>query len=173
MGTSTVVRQFESSEWPTYRDLRLRALADSPDAFGSTFAIEQARSANEWAQRLSAGVSSAEDLPLIAEANHTSAGLAWAKADALPTRTVFIYQMWVATEFRGRGLGRLLLRTAVAWARSQGAHSVRLGVTCGETPAVGLYMAEGFMPVGGPEPLRSGSQVLAQPMQLHINARAV
>jgi len=32
------VREFLPDEWQTYRALRLRSLAESPDAFGSTLA---------------------------------------------------------------------------------------------------------------------------------------
>ena len=81
-----IVRTLESSEWPTYRDLRLRALAESPDAFGSTLAAEQGSSAEEWIARLSNGTSSGLDLPLIGEIDRKAAGLAWAKVDASNTR---------------------------------------------------------------------------------------
>ena len=60
------IRTFAQHEWAVYKDLRLRALADSPDAFGSTLAKEQNRSDAEWASRLAAGVNS-WDLPLVAE----------------------------------------------------------------------------------------------------------
>ncbi len=43
MNDTLIVRTFAPHEWPTYKDLRLRALADSPDAFGSTLAAEQGR----------------------------------------------------------------------------------------------------------------------------------
>ena len=36
-----VIRSFLSHEWRTYKNLRLRALADSPDAFGRTLVQEK------------------------------------------------------------------------------------------------------------------------------------
>ena len=38
------IRELAASEWREYRDLRLRALKDSPDAFSATYADAQARS---------------------------------------------------------------------------------------------------------------------------------
>lgn len=173
MSTSATVRKLEEVEWPTYRELRLAALAESPDAFGSTLATEQGLTAGDWTGRLAAGATSDLDLPLIAQVQGRAAGLAWAKVDASDTSIVNVYQMWVAPEFRGQGLGRLLLRAAVDWARARNALAVCLSATCGDTPAMHLYTREGFKPVGQSEPLRSGSPLLAQPMRLHLSESAV
>jgi hypothetical protein len=118
--------------------LRLRALADSPDAFGSTLAQEQDRDDAHWAARLAAGVE-ALSLPLVAELGAEPVGLAWARIDP-------------------------------AWARASNARSLALSVTCGSVPAERLYTAAGFTPAGAPEPIRPGSPLLVQPMQLELRA---
>src|SRR5262245_26935498 len=97
------VRKLEPAQWPVYRALRLRALADSPDAFGSTLAIEQSRSAEDWSMRLARGATSDRELPLVAEVGPDAVGLVWARVDASEPSIVNVYQMWVAPEFRGRG----------------------------------------------------------------------
>ena len=126
-----------------------------------------------WARRLAAGATSGLDLPLIAEASGKPAGLTWARIDASDASLVNLYQMWVAPEFRGKGLGRMLLRAAVGWARGRKASCVDLKVTCSNIPAVRLYTSEGFKPSGQTEPLRPGSPLLAQPMRLLLNEGAV
>ncbi|TXJ72969.1 GNAT family N-acetyltransferase [Streptomyces lavendulae] len=50
----------------------------------------------------------------------------------------------VAEEARGRGLGRALIRAAVAEARARGARRLNLRVLGHNTPARKLYEAEGF-----------------------------
>lgn len=172
MADSVVVRRFTADEWPIYRQLRLAALADSPDAFGSTLAIEEARSDNEWATRLASGVDAGPDLALIAEICGEAAGLAWARFDDPDASIVNVYQMWVTPRFRGCGAGRLLLRSAIEWARRQSAKAVQLGVKLGDTPAMHLYTAHGFRPVGPPGSLRPGSLIRGQTMQLLLNERA-
>jgi ribosomal protein S18 acetylase RimI-like enzyme len=160
------VRRFEAHEWQAYRDLRLRALADSPDAFGSTLAVEQDRPDAEWARRLAAGVDERSQLPLVVELNGEAIGLAWSRLDVADPRLAHVYQMWVDPAYRGRGAARLLMETIVDWARANGVSTLELDVTCDNVAATRLYRAMGFMPVGDPEPLRPGSPLLKQRMQL-------
>lgn len=162
------VRKFDEAEFSSYRKLRLSALEESPDAFGSTLGAEQLRPTEEWASRLQGGCNSGLDLPLIGQVGTTAAGLAWGKVDRSDSTIVHLYQMWVAPEFRGRGVARLLLRTIVAWAASQQARSVHLGVAREQSSAMRLYLSEGFVPFGQVEPLRPGSALLAQRMRFQI-----
>jgi|GEM_PF-158627 len=167
------VRKFDVAEFSAYRRLRLLALEESPDAFGSTLGAEQPRTDEEWASRLQVGCNSGLDLPLIGQVGTTAAGLAWGKVDRSDCTIVHLYQMWVAPEFRDRGVARLLLRTIVAWVASLQARSIHLGVICGESPAMRLYVSEGFVPFGQVEPLRSGSVLLSQSMRFQIPNAAV
>ena len=54
----------------------------------------------------------------------------------------------VSGEARGRGVGRLLIRAAVAEARRRGALRLSLRVLGHNTPARGLYESEGFVVEG-------------------------
>lgn len=163
-----IVRPFEAPEWPLYKTLRLRALVESPDAFGSTFAVEALRTNEQWAVRLAAARASGQDLPLIALSNDVPAGLAWAKADAVNSTNVNLFQMWVAPEQRGQGIGRMLLDAAIHWARQRSSAWLSLGVTCADTPALHLYRNAGFVSVGAPEPLRDGTELQVQNMRLAL-----
>ena len=162
------VRAFEAHEWAAYRALRLAALSDAPDAFGSTWAAEAERGDAHWRERLERGVGSELDLPLVAEESGELVGLAWGRIDPSERTRANLYQMWVAPSARSNRIGRELLDETIAWARRTGAHVLELGVTCGETPARRLYEAVGFEPFGAPEPLRPGSRLFAQTMRLPL-----
>ncbi|CAM5550048.1 hypothetical protein SVIOM74S_02801 [Streptomyces violarus] len=54
----------------------------------------------------------------------------------------------VSEEVRGRGVGRALVRAAVDEARRRGARRLTLRVLAHNTPARGLYEAEGFVVEG-------------------------
>lgn len=160
-------------EWQIYRELRLRSLAESPDAFGSTLAAESSRADREWIERLRSGCDSETDLPLIAVSNSQPIGLAWGRFPNPDDREkAHLFQMWVDPDFRGRGAGSALLRGVIEWAAEMGASFLLLGVTCG-SPAVRLYARAGFEPAGDPGPLRAGSSLLGQPMQLRLARKAV
>ncbi len=160
------IRTFAPQEWDTYRGLRLRALADSPDAFGSTLADEQDRPDAEWSRRLASGADSRVNLPLVAEVHGEPIGLAWGRIDTSDPEVAALYQMWVAPNHRGLGAGQMLLEAVIAWARARNASYMDLGVTCGDRPARRLYERAGFKPMGEPQPLRPGSTLLVQPMRL-------
>lgn len=169
MQRTVTIRNLEPHDWPGYRTIRLRSLADSPDAFGSTLAAEQDRAPQDWAARLSAAAVSGQDCPLAAELAGALVGLAWAKVDPADASVVNIFQMWVAPESRGHGVAAALLRKAIAWAKSRQARFVQLGVNCANASAVRLYLREGFRDVGRPAPLRPGSPLLEQMMRLEID----
>jgi len=50
--------------------------------------------------------------------------------------------------YRGRGLGRILMLTAIAWAREAGVRWIDLGVMAGNDRAYALYRSLGFVEVG-------------------------
>lgn len=172
MTETLIVRRFCADEWRVYRDLRLRALADSPAAFSNTLSEEGARLDLEWACRLALGADSETSLPVVAEEQGAPIGLAWGRIDTSNLDVAVLYQMWVAPTHRGVGAGQMLLSAVIAWARGANASFLDLGVTCGDSPARRLYERAGFKPMGVPQPLRPGSTVLAQWMRLELRTAA-
>lgn len=72
---------------------------------------------------------------------------------------VHLYQMWVAPSFRNLGAGQMLLDTIIATAAN--ARYLDLGLLCGDSAARRLCSRAGFKPIGEPELLRPGSDLLA------------
>lgn len=164
----SAVRRLQAHEWRAYRDLRLRALADAPDSFGSTWKRERQRADQDWAERVAEGAASAWELPLVAQEGDALVGLAWGRIDRAELETAHLFQMWVAPEARGLGCGALLLDEVIEWARRSNARTLLLSVTCGATAAERLYARAGFRPAGELEPLREGSALLSQPLRLDL-----
>jgi GNAT superfamily N-acetyltransferase len=151
-----------------YREIQLRTLKDSPDAFGSTFEQEVMIQDDGWQKRLSENTNQDLDLPLFAEVGGEPVGLAWGRVDRSNPQIANLYQMWVAPEYRANGIGRMLVDAVISWAREKNAEYLELGVTYSNSPARRLYERAGFVPWGHPEPLRPGSELLYQTMRFKI-----
>lgn len=158
------IRRFADDEWKIYRDTRLSALKDSPDAFGGTHEGSSRLSDDEWKNRLST-VDPQYDLPLAAVVAADIIGMAWVHFENSDDETAHLYQMWVSEKFRGNGVARQLLSEAISWAKGQGAKSMSLNVTCGDTSARRLYDSMDFSPEGIPGLLREGSTLKMQEMK--------
>jgi len=145
------VRRLREDEVDLLRDVRLRALGDSPWAYGSSYAREIEHTPERWQwfadQRDAVIFVAVED-----GAAHGMAGGFYPEPDV-----VMVWGMWVAPEARGRDLGRALVESVIGWARERGAATVRLEVTDTERArsAAALYRSLGFVPTGERETLDS------------------
>lgn len=137
------VRQLSSDDWPEWRRLRREALAEAPDAFGSTLAGWSGPGDNErrWRNRL-------ESVPVNLVADRGGAAAGMVSVTAPVDGEAEIISMWVAPASRGHGVGDALLQAAVAHARALGAGRVALDVAAENAPAVALYGRAGFVDVG-------------------------
>ncbi|HSK05387.1 MAG TPA: dihydropteroate synthase [Kofleriaceae bacterium] len=147
------LRQLRPEDWRLWRDLRLRALADAPDAFAETLAEARARDDAGW-QALAAP--RPHVVQLVAERGGAPAGMAVAVIDLDDPARANLYAMWVAPEARGAGLGRALVDAALRWTRGRAALELSLQVTEGNEPARALYEGCGFRDTGRREALRGG-----------------
>jgi GNAT superfamily N-acetyltransferase len=159
------VRRFAAQEWRVYRALRLDALRDAPNAFGSTLAREEAFDDDVWANRLASGAESPAELPLVAEDGERAIGLAWARIAPEDPDVAALYQVWVDPEYRHRGVGRLMIDTVLDWARVVGVRQLLLSVALGPGSALEFYRRAGFLEIGSPIPLRADSGLLQQTMR--------
>ena len=134
-----------------FKAVRLRALEDSPDAFGSTYAKECQLTDADWIQRALRwnGEHGAGFLAMAGSACHGIAGSLLDQADATRAHLV---SMWTAPTHRQRGIGRLLVNEIVGWASRRGAHTSQLLVTSNNELAMVFYQRLGFTRTGRTEP---------------------
>lgn len=137
-----VVRVTEET-LPTWRDVRLAALIDTPRAFGGTYAQSRAHTDEQWRAR---ALGTPTWLALEGEHPVGTVGLWWVPGAA--DGDVHLIGMWVPTGARGRGIGDLLVRHALGAAREAGARRVLLDVAHENGPARALYARHGFVPTG-------------------------
>jgi ribosomal protein S18 acetylase RimI-like enzyme len=146
------VRTARPDEWRRVRDLRLRALVDAPDAFGSTFERERANRKPGWLQWIS-GWEGAVNRLLIADDGDEWVGMAVGSRTG-EDELAHLYAMWVDPRSRRAGVGRRLVEEVLAWASAAGAREIELGVTAINRSAVIFYERLGFTDTGGRHALR-------------------
>ena len=144
-------RQLTPDDWQTYKEIRLRALATNPEAFGSTLARAQQMTDEEWRGRL------ATSAFFVAEAGGAALGLAGGHR-----REDFgeLISMWVAPDARGTGLASRLIEDVINWAAAEGYPEVRLWVVEGNVAAARAYEKSGFRPTGRRQPVREGEPAM-------------
>ena len=118
------------------------ALADAPDAFGSTYDETAARPMDSWTRQLQ------EIATFVAFVNGEDIGLVRGVRDDLLPDTAWLISMWVSPKVRGQGVGEVLIDAVVEWARLSGARRMLLDVGDQNQPAIALYARKGFEPNG-------------------------
>ena len=146
-----VIRQLEVSDAERYRAVRLRALREEPDAFGSSYEEQVERPLSFFEDRI--------------RPTERRVTLGAFDGDALVGMVTFMREsgtkdehkgniigMYITPEARGKGLGRALLLAAIERARRMpGVEQIHLGVVTRNTAARALYLSVGFV-VYGTEP---------------------
>lgn len=158
------VRRLKPDEWAALRVIRLRALADAPDAFGATYTHAVTLGDDEWRAR----ADPADGAVFVVDG--PTGLIAMAIGGPAPTapEAAALFAMWVAPEARRRGLGAALVTAVKAWAIEAGYRGLGLGVTTTNAPGIALYERMGFTDSGDRHPLREGTDLTIQIMVLPL-----
>ncbi|MDA1362750.1 GNAT family N-acetyltransferase [Glycomyces luteolus] len=144
-----------SDDWRLWRELRLAALAEAPDAFASRLADWQDEGDREerWRSRLAMPGSH----NLVAEADGRPVGM----ASGVPAGDPLVREliaMWVSPKARGAGVGDALILGVARWARASGAARLRLAVYEHNAAAKALYQRNGFNDTAAPSDSERGAE---------------
>ena len=149
--------------------LRLEALQDSPDAFGSSYAEALTRTPEEVAERHRQSVTGPDNF-IFGAFDPELAGVVGCRRDSgsRMRHKAFIWGMYVTPTARGRGMGRQLMEAAIAQARTvPGLEQLYLAVVTTNEPALQLYLRLGFLSYGRePRALKDGDRYLDEELIL-------
>ena len=120
------------------RQIRLEALLDTPDAYGSTYDDSRTFSLDRWAQM------AATRVYYLGESEDHVVGMAAGGRNDDQPGTYWLYGMYVSPSQRGSGLARQLVDAVGAWARSEGATALHLHVGSTVARARAFYEKGGF-----------------------------
>jgi GNAT superfamily N-acetyltransferase len=143
------IRLLVPDDWAVFRRIRLAALTEAPQFFGSTLAEAQARTESDWRRALS------DRAQFVAQWDGTEVGTVAGMPD--PERGgVHLISMWVAPSARGTGVSDLLVRAVLDWAVGGGHDVVHLEFAEHNAFAERLYLRNGFVRTGGSGPIAPG-----------------
>ncbi|WP_424237447.1 N-acetyltransferase family protein [Bhargavaea ginsengi] len=146
------IRLLNESDARSYQQVRLSALKNNPEAFGSTFEREAAYPLEFVASRLK----SDEDQFVLGafQDGGSLSGIVTFKREESPKlrHRGNVFAMYVAPEARGRSVGKRLMEELIRQAReADGVEQIHLAVVSDNSPAWKLYTSLGFE-VYGTEP---------------------
>jgi L-amino acid N-acyltransferase YncA len=153
-----LVRKLTEEDLDALWTMRLRALMDNPEAFGSTYEEMVARGKDVFRQRLAQG----DDIFFLGAFDETLIGMVgFFREEGVKNRHKgYVVSMFVLPEKRGQGAGKALMQALIALARQiDGLEQLHLAVVTTQQAASLLYRSLGFEVYGmTPRALKTGEQ---------------
>ncbi len=145
------IRPLTDDDWAAWWALRLRALAEHPDAFGQDHDEIVAEGEQPSHQRFSSGSTGLNRVFGAFDAASTLVGVAGitGRERRKQRHRMEIWGVYVAPESRGMGVGRRLLDACIGHARNvDGVRQVHIAAASHNGAAVDLYESCGFTRYG-------------------------
>jgi len=145
------IRPLTANDAAEYHAVRLRALRESPESFGSSYEDERDMPLDVIQKRIESMRSPTARVSLGAFVDGSLVGVVTCVQEGRPkTRhKATVLGMFVAPEARGRGIGRQLIERTIEEARSwPNVARLTLSVVERATAARSLYVSVGFRPFG-------------------------
>ncbi|MBT3602186.1 MAG: GNAT family N-acetyltransferase [Candidatus Latescibacteria bacterium] len=132
----------------TLKDVRLRALQDTPSAFGSTHAREALFTDEMWIVRATL---QPDRVTYLAMDGQEACGIIGGFLNLEEGPRVTLVSMWVAPTHRCVGVGQQLVQAITGWAKAQSVGRLFLQVTNNNDLAIAFYQRIGFAKTGRTE----------------------
>jgi GNAT superfamily N-acetyltransferase len=136
------IRLCGPKDWAGLRAIRLEALADTPDAYGSTYEESVLWSDAQWKNAASTR------LYYLAERDGAVVGMVSGGFNDGYPGTRWLYGMYVTPSERGTGTAELLVGAIGDWAKAYGVGEIYLHVTTSVRRARAFYDKVGFRATG-------------------------
>lgn len=136
--------------WLDYKNLRLKALKEEPQSFGSSYEDHKDNTDSEWQQRLEEYKQGKKAWMFFAEKSGKLIGMVggWQEETDIQQGIVNIMGMYVVPEYRGKGISKLLLHTLLEeLKKNTSIKKVTLTVNTSKTSAFNLYKNLGFVEI--------------------------
>ncbi|MGL5858809.1 MAG: GNAT family N-acetyltransferase [Angustibacter sp.] len=145
--SEVTVRALGGEDWQTYRQLRLRALQEDPQAFVSSFDQEKEYEEALWRLRM------ARSVRLVAALDEEPVGVVSIGQADDDAAVAELFGLWVAEPQRGAGVAMRLTQAAAEHVQADGRRAVKLWVVTDNGRAVAFFSSAGFRPTDERRPV--------------------
>ncbi len=137
------------SEWESYRNLRLKALIEDPQAFGASYEDNSKYTEEEWKRRLGKAYDGKTNWLLFARQDSKLVGMVGAYIDKGVKDTATVISVFVPKEERGKQIStKLMGKLLLELSNNESLKKVELTVNTLQKPAITLYKKFGFKETG-------------------------
>ncbi len=150
--SEVTVRALKGDDWEAFRQIRLAALKDSPEAFTSSYEDEVEYDEDFWRLRL------ARSQRLLAYDDEEPVGVV-SIGQAEEEGVAELFGMWVTPSRRGSGVAWRLTHAAALHARAAGRRALKLWVATDNGRAVAFFSSYGFRPADERRPMTTDASV--------------
>lgn len=169
-----LVRKLTGDDLDALWMMRLQALSDNPEAFGSTYEETVARGKEAFRWRLGQG----DDVFYLGAFDDTLIGIVgFFREEGIKNRHKgYVVSMYVLPERRGQGVGKALVQELIARAKQiDGLEQLLLAVVTTNRTAIQLYRSLGFETYGTqPGALKTGEYYWDENLMiLHLHSRSL
>ncbi|MDQ3098220.1 MAG: GNAT family N-acetyltransferase [bacterium] len=138
-------------EWEGFRDVVLRSLKDSPQAFLNTYEEAASVPEDKWKNRIAGSLRGEVGVTLIAKHNGKIVGLVGVQflQHVKMRHVAHVWGSYVDPEFRGLGIGRKLMDGIIGMSQAHpGIKKIKIEVIAEQLSAFELYKKLGFQLIG-------------------------
>jgi len=147
------VRVLGETDWSVYRELRMTALKDSPNAFAATAAEEEVYGEHVWRSRMRRADR------LIAMVGERPVGVASVRTmHGEFSHVAEVFSVWVDPTLRGQGIATALMKACAAQAQRGGHTQLVYWVGSDNGRAVAFASGFGFRPTDMRRPMHGAGE---------------
>jgi len=134
-------------DWRDFKKIRLDALMNNPESFGSSYEEAANRDDKKWKERFK----DTNSIVFIAFNHKLPIGVSIVNYESAERfkHLAHIYSLYVKKEFRGKGISNLLIKSIIlSTKRRKNIKKIKLNVVKQQIPAINLYKKFGFKIIG-------------------------
>ena len=153
--TALNVRTLGEDDWQIYRDVRLSALEESPEAFAASSSAEKQLDESAWRRRMARA-----RRILATDENGDKVGVVSLRSDVRDDEESpygELFGLWVTPDARGTGVAVALLEAVLEQARKENLGAVIYWVGTDNARGVAFASSRGFLPTEHRRPMNPNS----------------